>query len=227
MTGRESIVLPAIGIPGENRGDVGLACDAMVIPSIRKCRLMPRIPLINSPEGLTARQQEVLGAILSGPRGKIEGPLMAALHNPELADRWSQFGATLRYRTSLPPRLSELAILVTARAWNCQLEWHIHERISREAGVEPAIIEAIRIGQRPDEADAEALEIHDFVHELQAGKNVSEASYAKVLARWGVNGVVELTALSGYYSMVAMTLNAHEFALPAGVAPPLAPLATQ
>ncbi len=185
---------------------------------------MPRIPLINKLDGLDARQQEVLGAILAGPRGKIEGPLMAALHNPELADKWQQLGAALRYNTSLPPRLSEIAILVTARAWDCQLEWHIHEKIAREAGVEPALVEAIRHGKRPEGADADALAIHDFVRELQADKRVSQPAYDKVLARWGVKGTVELTALSGYYSMVAMTLNAHEFPMPGGAAPPLAPL---
>ena len=187
---------------------------------------MARIPLINTPEGLNARQREVLGSILSGPRGRIQGPLMAALHNPELAERWSQLGAILRYSTSLPQRLSELAILVTARAWTCQLEWHIHAAIAREAGVEPDIIEAIRIGRRPDGVDEEALAIHDFVHELQASRKVSDPVYARALAHWGATGVVELTALSGYYAMVAATLNAHEFPLPEGTPPPLPPLAT-
>lgn len=182
---------------------------------------MARIPLINKPDGLNARQREVLGAILSGPRGKIEGPLMAALHNAELADKWQQLGAALRYNTSLPPRLSEIAILVTARAWDCQLEWHIHEKIAREAGVEPEIIEQMRQGKRPEGADADALAIHDFIRELQADKRVSQPAYDKVLERWGVKGTVELTALSGYYSMVAMTLNAHEFPMPGEASPSL------
>lgn len=185
---------------------------------------MPRIPLINSPEGLSVEQQRVLASVVSGPRGRIQGPLMAALHNPELADRWSQLGAVLRYRTCLPPRLSELAILVTARAWDAQLEWHIHAKIALEAGVEPPVIAAIQVGERPSMADAEALEIYDFVAELQRTKRISQPVYDKVLARWGINGVVELTALTGYYSMVAMTLNAHEFPIPDGAAVPLAPL---
>ena len=185
---------------------------------------MPRIPLINAPDGLSPEQQRVLAAVVSGPRGKIQGPLMAALHNPDLADLWQQLGAVLRYKTGLPARLSELAIIVTARAWDCQLEWHIHEKIARQAGVETAIVEAVRGGHRPEGADAEALEIHDFVTELQRTKRVPQPVYDKVLARWGINGVVELTALTGYYSMVAMTLNAHEFPLPDGVSPPLAPL---
>ena len=187
---------------------------------------MPRIPLINKPDGLTPEQQRVLASVVSGPRGKIQGPLMAALHNPDLAEKWSQLGAILRYKTCLPPRLSELAILVTARAWHAQLEWHIHEEIARETGVEAATIEAIRMGCRPDGADAEALEIHDFIAELQKTKRVSQPVYDKVLARWGVNGVVELTALAGYYTMVAMTLNAHEFPLPDGAEEALKALAS-
>ena len=185
---------------------------------------MPRIPLINKPDGLSPEQQRVLATVVSGPRGKIQGPLMAALHNPALAEKWSELGAMLRYTTCLPLRLSELAILVTARAWDAQLEWHIHEKIARESGLEPAIIEAIRIGRRPELADPEAVEIYDFVAELQRTKRISQPVYDKVLARWGVNGCVELTALTGYYSMVAMTLNAHEFVLPDGAEPPLKPL---
>ncbi len=188
---------------------------------------MARIPLIDKPDGLSPEQQRVLASVVSGPRGRIQGPLMAALHNPALAEKWSELGAMLRYTTCLPPRLSELAILVTARAWDAQLEWHIHERIAREAGVDAVIVEAIRNGKRPADADAEALEIHDYVAELQSTKRVSQAVYDKVLARWGVNGVVELTALTGYYSMVAMTLNAHEFPLPGGAPEPLQPLTQQ
>ena len=172
-------------------------------------------------DNLSPQQKQVFDAVVSGPRGKVQGPLMAALHNPELADKWQQLGAVLRYRTCLPPRLSELAILVTARAWNCQLEFHIHQAIAREAGVESEIIDAIRLAKRPENCDQEALEIHDFVRELQAHKHVSQPVYDRVLARWGIAGVVELTALSGYYSMVAMTLNAHEFPLPDNAPNPL------
>ena len=182
---------------------------------------MPRIPLYNSAEGLSSEQRRVWDAVVSGPRGKLQGPLMAALHNPDLADKWQQLGAMLRYKTSLPLRLSEVAILVTARAWTCQLEWFLHEQFAREAGVAQDVIAAIKAGRRPEGADAETLEVHDFCHELQTARKVSDAAYAPVLARWGAKGAVELTALTGYYTMVAMTLNAHEFSLPDGAAPPL------
>jgi 4-carboxymuconolactone decarboxylase len=174
---------------------------------------------------MTPEQREVYDAVVNGPRGELRGPLLAALHRPELADKWQQFGEILRYRTCLPPQLNELAILVTARYWRCQLEWHIHEEAARKTGLAPAVIEDVRQRRRPAAADAATLAIHDYCIELHENKAVSEGVYQEVLGRWGVLGVVELTALVGYYTMVAMTLNAHEFPLPEGIAPPLEPVA--
>ena len=96
---------------------------------------MARIPL-PTPETMTPEQRRVYDAVVSGPRGALRGPLLRALHRPELADKWQQLGELLRYRTSLPPRLSELAILVTARHCNCELEWHIHEEMALKAGLD-------------------------------------------------------------------------------------------
>ena len=86
---------------------------------------MPRIPL-PTPDVMTPEQRKVYDSIVKGPRGTLVGPLRAALHRPELADKWQQFGELLRYRTSLPPEISEIAILVTARRWLSQVEWHMH-----------------------------------------------------------------------------------------------------
>jgi 4-carboxymuconolactone decarboxylase len=185
---------------------------------------LPRIPLVD-PQALTQEQRRVYDAVMAGPRGELRGPLRAALHRAELADKWQQLGELLRYRTSLPPHLSELAILVTARHCTCQLEWYIHESMARKAGLAGAIIEAIKTGRRPP-ADADALAIHDYADELNRRKTVGEETYARVLDRWGVIGIVELTALIGYYTMVAMTLNAHEIPLPEGATPPFEPAAT-
>jgi 4-carboxymuconolactone decarboxylase len=183
---------------------------------------LARIPL-PSPETMTPEQRAVYDAVVSGPRGELKGPLRAALHRPELADKWQQLGALLRYRTSLPPRLSELAVLVTARHCNCALEWIIHEQMARKAALEPSVIEDIRAMRRPGGADAEALAIFDFADELCRRKTVGDEIYRRVLERWDVIGVVELTALIGYYTMVAMTLNAHEIPLPENATSPFAP----
>ena len=183
---------------------------------------MTRIPL-PSPETFTAEQQRVYEAIVAGPRGALRGPLRAALHNPELADKWQQLGELLRYRTSLPPQLKELAILVTGRHCHAQLEWHIHERMALKAGLSPDVIADVYAGRRPRALDADGLAIYDYAEELNRRKTVGEANYHRVLERWQAVGVVELTALIGYYTMVAMTLNCHDIPLPEGVPPPLPP----
>lgn len=182
---------------------------------------MPRVSL-PPPESLTPEQRRVYDKIVSGPRGKIQGPLRAALHNPELADRWQALGALLRYQTSLSPRRSELAILVTARACNSPFEWYAHRIEAERAGIEAPVIEAILAERTPDGLDDDDATIVRFARELNAMRSVSDATYADALARFGERAVVELTALVGYYTMVAMTLNAHEIPLPEGVAPAFA-----
>jgi 4-carboxymuconolactone decarboxylase len=183
---------------------------------------LPRIPLFPT-DTMTPEQQRVHDAVVAGPRGELRGPLRAVLHRPELADKMQQLGELLRYRTSLPLQFSEIAILVTAQRWRCQLEWHLHKGFALKAGVAETVIDDIHAGRRPTSADADTLTIHDYAAELHDRKRVTEETYRRALDRWGVVGVVELTALIGYYTMVAMTLNAHEFPLPAGVAPPFAP----
>jgi 4-carboxymuconolactone decarboxylase len=176
---------------------------------------------------MTPEQRRVYDAIVAGPRGTLVGPLRAALHQPELADKWQQLGEYLRYRTSLPPQISEIAILVTARRWRSQVEWHMHAMAAENAGVSCAVIEAIRHRRRPPEAGAQALAVHDYAVELTRDGHVRQTTYDAVLRDWGAAGIVELTALIGYYTMVAMTLNAHEVPLPAGVEPPLPAVADQ
>jgi 4-carboxymuconolactone decarboxylase len=183
-----------------------------------------RIPL-PTPDIMTAEQRRVYDAIVKGPRGTLVGPLRAALHRPELADKWQQLGELLRYRTSLLPAISEIAILVTARRWNCQVEWHMHAAAAAKAGIAADVIDDIKQQRRPLKADAQALAVHDFAVELTTTGTVAQGNYDAVRAAWSDVGVVELTALIGYYTMVAMTLNAHEIPLPAGVEPPLPVLA--
>ena len=184
---------------------------------------MARIPLFPL-EKMTAEQQRVYDAVVSGPRGVVVGPLRAALHRPELADKWQQFGEILRYRTSLPPRLSELAILVTARHWTSQLEWQQHAPAALKGGLAKEIVDAIRDGKRPAFAKDDEEAVYDFALQIQEKKSVDEKAYQRALGFIGVQGVVELTALIGYYSMVAMTLIAHQIPLPEGSKPELPPL---
>jgi len=181
---------------------------------------MPRIPL-PGPEEMNPAQRLVLDKIISGPRGTLIGPLRAAIHNPELAERWSALGEILRFRTSLPKRLSELAILVTGRRWTSQVEWWVHARAAADAGLDAAIIADIREGAAPRFADEKEALVYRFACALQQSGQVPREIYDDAVGHFGVVGVVELAALIGYYTMVSMTLNAHEIPLPEGVEAPL------
>ncbi|OZI58651.1 carboxymuconolactone decarboxylase family protein [Bordetella genomosp. 1] len=181
---------------------------------------MSRIPL-PTPDAMSDAQRRVHDNIVSGPRGRLVGPLRAALHNPELAERWQALGALLRFGTSLAPRISEIAILVTARRWNSQIEWHIHAQAAAAAGVGEAVLAAIKArAEPPFETAADAL-AYEYARQLQETGQVPAALHAQAVQTWGVAGVVELTAVIGYYTMVSMTLNAHEIPMPDDAAAPL------
>ncbi|KVR37335.1 carboxymuconolactone decarboxylase family protein [Burkholderia multivorans] len=152
-------------------------------------------------------QKAVLAEILNGPRGNLNGPFLGWIASPELAQHAQRLGAFCRYRTGLPLRLSELAILVTAARWRSQAEWHIHYPIALDAGVPAATADAIRRGVEPPfESDDDAL-IHAFATELYDTRRVSDATFGRAQARFGHEVVVNLVALLGYYALVAMTLN--------------------
>ncbi|AXE96362.1 carboxymuconolactone decarboxylase family protein [Paraburkholderia terricola] len=159
------------------------------------------------PSDATPEQKAVLDEILSGPRGNLNGPFLGWIHSPELAQHAQRLGAFCRYRTGLPLRLSELAILVTAARWRAQAEWTIHHPIALQAGVAEADAEAIRQRRRPVFADADDALIHDFASELYDTQRVSDATYAKAVERFGHQVVINLVGLLGYYALVAMTLN--------------------
>jgi 4-carboxymuconolactone decarboxylase len=183
-----------------------------------------RIPL-PSPESMNPEQRAVYDEIVGGPRARLVGPLRAALHNPALADRWQKLGALLRFGTSVPARCSELAILVTARRWNSQLEWYIHAADARAAGLPQPVIDAILVAAAPDFDDAGDAAVYEYTRQLLQHGVVGDPAYRAVLDIFGAPGTVELTAIVGYYSMVAMTLNAHAIPLPdEGALPPLAPI---
>lgn len=174
-----------------------------------------RIPILKR-EAMTAEQEVVLDAIVGGKRGEIVGPLLAAIHNPALADAWQKFGAVLRFDSVFEAKYSELAILLTARRWNSELEWVVHREAAERAGLSADIFEAIREHKIPNFDDPKMALIYDYITQLQNTGQVDSAFHAGVSDAWGTLGVIELTALTGYYAMVAMTLNAHQITLPAG-----------
>lgn len=172
-----------------------------------------RIPLLDTAE-MSAEQRALHDDVVSGPRGRMIGPLRAAIHSPEMATLWSDFGEFIRYRTCLPKHLNELAIIVTARRWHSEVEWWVHHQVGLAEGLPRDLVDAILKGDAPNIEDKATAEIYEFARELQLHGKVSADLHAAVTDRWGVRGVVELTAVIGYYTMVAMMLNAHELPLP-------------
>lgn len=180
---------------------------------------MPRLPDLDLAT-LVPDQRRIHDAILSGPRGVVEGPLRVWLASPGLADTAQKLGAFCRYGTSLPPRLSELAILVTGAFWRSGFEWAVHAPIALQAGVAPAVAEAIRTGAQPVFTAEDEAAVHQFATELHRTHVVLPDTYARAVAVLGAAGVVELVGTLGYYTLISMTINAFEVPLPEGAAEP-------
>jgi 4-carboxymuconolactone decarboxylase len=180
----------------------------------------PRLPPIPESE-LSEAQRRVRHDIVSGPRGGMRGPFDALLRSPALADRMQKLGATVRFENSLPARLAELAILVTARHWGAQYEWYAHRKLAEKAGLAPAVADAIAQRRRPAALDPDEAAVVDFCRELHETKQVSDAAWNAALGRFGERGVIDLIGTCGYYAAVSMVLNATRHPLPEGVAPPL------
>ncbi|HUA78613.1 MAG TPA: carboxymuconolactone decarboxylase family protein [Acetobacteraceae bacterium] len=172
-------------------------------------------------EKLDEEQKRVYDAVIAGPRGGVRGPVPFWLKSPGLADPAQRLGAFLRFESGLAPKLRELAILVTARASTAQYEWYMHRPLAEKAGLEPAIADAIAARGEPAFADDDEALTYALAVSLTKTHGIDEALFRRGLARFGERGMVELVGLVGYYTMVAMTLNAFGATLPDGMAPPL------
>ena len=186
-------------------------------------------------ENLTPEQRVLADAIRSGPRaamkssaasrpGPLGGPFNVWLRSPGMGNIIQQLGAEIRFRSSLPSRLNEMAILITARKWTSQYEWHAHRKVALEAGLDPVVAEAIAQGRRPAKMSADEAIVYDFSRELHETQGVSDATYKAALDRFGERGVVDLIAVNGFYVLVSMCLNVDRTPLPEGEKLPLKPL---
>jgi 4-carboxymuconolactone decarboxylase len=181
---------------------------------------MPRLDL--PPDAaMTPEQTAACAEAVAGIRGRVPAPMIAWIRNPELAARGQTLGELLRYRTSLEPRLSELAILVCARHWTSHHEWTAHRREGLKAGMDPAVIAAIAARRRPALRDAPEQAVYDVSATLLATGRVPGPLYGRGLEALGERGMVELVGILGYYCLVALTLNAFELGQPASIAPEL------
>jgi 4-carboxymuconolactone decarboxylase len=168
-----------------------------------------RFPIL-SPDQMTPAQKQVADAIASGPRKSLGGPFNAWLRSPELADRMQKVGEYLRFHSTVPRRLNEFAILITARAWNADYEWYAHYPLALAAGLNPAVAADLAAGRRPAAMAADEATVYEFLTELRRDKRVSDPTYARAKALLGEQGVIDLISLAGYYDLVSMTLNVAE-----------------
>lgn len=196
-----------------------LTLPALAVLSLAgPARAQDRLPPI-APDRMTPEQRSASEAFLAARKVPVFGPFVPLLRSPELMTSARSMGDYLRYRSSLPQRISEFVILVTAREWTQDLEWKIHQPIALKAGILPETVQAIAEGRRPEHMTDEETAAWSFSTELHHNKSVSDATYAAALARFGDKGVMDLAGINGYYTMLAMALNVARTPSGQGAAP--------
>ena len=195
----------------------------MVILALLSCaplRAQDRMPPIPA-EKMTEAQKKAAAEFAAVRNSAPTGPFGVLLRVPELMDlgfRWRQH---VQFRSALDQRQTEFVILMTARHWTQQYEWNAHYAAAIKAGLKPETLAAVAEGRRPEQmADDESI-LYDLCMELQRHHSVSDATYARALAKFGEAGIVEATSMAGYYTLLAMVMNTARTPLPAGAKPPL------
>ena len=168
---------------------------------------MARLQTIEKTD-MTERQKQIYDEIVSGPRGQVRGPLSIWLYRPELADRAQRLGQYCRYDTSLEPRLSELAILTTARIWDAAFEWQAHVPHALAGGVDSSIIDSLSADQTPSFVSKDEEIVYAVTREINITRQLSDDTYTQVVKILGVEATVDLIGLLGYYALISMTINA-------------------
>ena len=204
----------------------GAAGPAAAQEELRRFKIIPFTEM-------TPPQRAYADAVMAGPTAAtgsaavvkgatfLGSPFNVYLRSPVLAQSLRQTAEYIRFNTTIPHKLNELAILVTARHWGSQYEWFAHHRLAMKAGLNPAIAEDLANGKRPAGMSDEETAIYNFSHELHTRHEVSDATYKAVVDRFGEQGAVDLIAVNGYYTMVSMILNVDRAPIPGGGKPPL------
>lgn len=178
----------------------------------------PRVPILEE-DSLTPAQRALLDSIRSSPRGAsttIRGPFAVFLHAPAFGELAQQLGGYCRFKTGVPPRLSEFAILVTAKLWRAQYEWFAHVPQAERAGVKPETVRDLHKGRMPKAAPKDERAIYDFIHELYKTRRVSDKTFERVRALLGDSATVEFVGILGYYALISMILNVFRMSPPQG-----------
>jgi 4-carboxymuconolactone decarboxylase len=178
---------------------------------------MPPIPA----DKLTPAQKQAVDEHKKARGGEVSGPWAVLTRSPELMSRTRMLSDYLRFKSTLPPRLSEFVILMTARLWGQNYEWNAHHPLALKGGLSPEVAKAVAEGRRPASMAEDETILYDLIQELLRNRTVSDPTYARAVSKFGEQGVVDAVSISGYYTMVAMLLNTARTPLAAGVAAPL------
>ncbi|MFN7985649.1 MAG: hypothetical protein U0Q11_27730 [Vicinamibacterales bacterium] len=196
---------------------VVLAAALAFAAPVRAQDRMPPIPA----DKLTDAQKAAMREFAAARKAEVSGPFWPLLRSPEVMNRARAMGDYLRFTSVLPPRLSEFAIIITARQWTQNYEWDVHAPLAQQGGLKPSIIAAIADGRRPDGMAADEDTLYTFCDELHRTQSVSDATYARAVSAFGEQGVIDILGISGYYTMLAMVLNTARTPVTAGHTPAL------
>jgi len=171
---------------------------------------LPTIP----PDQYNEEQRQAAQEFMAARKVPVFGPFEPLMHSPQLMNQARAMGDYLRYKSALGTTLSELIILVTAREWTQDYEWYVHAPIALKAGIKQEIIDAIADGRRPEGMSEDEQIVYDFSIELHRNKRVSDSTYGRAQNKFGNKGVVDLTGINAYYTLLAMQMNMAEYPLP-------------
>ena len=181
---------------------------------------MPPIPA----DRLSDAQKKAIEEFKAARSADISGPFVPLLRSPEVMSRARAMGDYLRFKSSLPPRLSEFVILLTARRWTQQYEWNAHRPLAIQGGLNGAVVDAVAAGRRPERMAADEEAVYALWDEVQRTQGASDGTYARAVEKVGEQGVIDVLGITGYYTMLAMVMNTARTPLPEGAKPGLAPL---
>src|ERR1700709_1340867 len=200
---------------------ITVATSLILAPSVRADEITRFLPM--KAEQLNPEQKKWADMISAPPRNAkfVNPPYRAYIYNPDLANRLTAMSEYLRWNTSLPPRLSELAILITARQWTAQYEWYAHYPLALKGGLDPKVADAIAAGQRPDGMKEDEAALYDLASELYRDKKVTDPVYKAALGQFGERGIMDIIGIIGYYDLVSMTLITMQAGMPDDKVTPL------
>src|SRR5580698_6069039 len=178
-------------------------------------RAEERLPTI-APAQYTEEQKQAASDFELARKVPVFGPFEPLMYSPQVMSQARAMGDYLRYKSAIGNTLSELVILLTAREWTQDYEWSVHYPIALKAGIRKEVADGIAVGRRPHALSADEGIVYDYATELMKNKQVSNATFERAKARFGAQGVVDMTGIIGYYSFLAMQLNVAQYAPPKG-----------